>query len=47
MIPRPTTPRAVVFTVPALADTRWRTLADVDLAATSVVEPALALEGTP
>ncbi len=40
----------VVATLYALAwvfATRWRRLADVDLAVTAVVEPALALEGTP
>jgi len=38
---------AILYALAWLFATRWRTLADVDLAPTSVVEPALALEGTP
>ncbi len=37
----------ILYALAWLFATRWRRLADVDLAATAVVEPALALEGTP
>ena len=38
---------AILYALAWVFATRWRTMADVDLAATGVVEPALALEGTP
>jgi SAM-dependent methyltransferase len=38
---------AILYALAWFFATRWRRLADVDLAPTGVVEPALALEGTP